>query len=70
MNEGFWIVVYRERTTGKHDLCYRYMNEYDETGEQYFHTEEEAIRVRDRMQKIFEGRVDYWVKYVAWGEFA
>lgn len=70
MNEGFYIVVYRVKATGIHALCYRTMNEYGDTGEQYFHTEEEAIRVRDRMNKIFEGRVDYWVKYVAWGEFA
>lgn len=69
MNEGFWIVVYRERTTGRHNLCYRNMSEYNDSEKQYFHTEKDAIRVRDRMQKIFKGTADYWVKYVAWGEF-
>lgn len=71
MNEGFYIVVYRVKATGIHDLCYRTMNEYGDTGEQFFRTEEEAIRVRDRLNKIFAQRhVDHWVKYVAWGEFA
>lgn len=70
VNEGLWIVVYRVKSTGEYNLCYRTMNEMGDTSAQLFDTEEEAIRVRDRMQRVFEGRVDYWVKYVAWGEFA